>query len=144
MTTLGRGWSSVAATGGAVAFAAFATGVSWDALADRRGFDLVLRGIALAGIVAGAVLLRRGGVGLGALLLAAATSFFIRDLRASHTPVVFVFGFWFAYLWTGISAHLLLSWPSGRLDRPARTIGTETGGSRQPVGGVAARLARCR
>lgn len=97
-----------------VVFALAATAASWDALADRRTFDLPLRVIVLACVGAGVWLWSRGRARTGLLVTAAATAFFVRDFRATENVALFVFGFWFAYLWLGIAAHAALTWPSGR------------------------------
>ncbi|MCK9895738.1 histidine kinase, partial [Frankia sp. AgB32] len=50
---------------------------------------------------------------VGVLLMLLGGSYYLQFLRASSVGAVFVFGVAFAYLWTGVIAHLVLAWPDG-------------------------------
>src|SRR2546430_5352734 len=117
-------WPTVtAAVAITVVFAAVATAVSWHASAHRWWIDrwwiewpLRLWGLGVA--VPGALVwTRASNPRLGQLMVAVAGTYYLHFLRGSRHLVIFAIGFCLAYLWAGIVAHLVLTWPTGRLTR---------------------------
>jgi signal transduction histidine kinase len=114
----GRWPALTAAAAGTVLFAAVATGISWHVSAHRWWIDWPLRLWGLGVLVPGVIVwVRAANPWLGQLMVAAAATYYLHFLRGSTQPVIFAVGFCLAYLWTGIVAHLVLTWPSGRITR---------------------------
>jgi signal transduction histidine kinase len=65
-----------------------------------------------AGLVA---LSKRPGSRVGLLLLGVGFTWFIGNLQGTGNPVLFSIGYWFYFLEGAVFAHLILSFPSGRL-----------------------------
>jgi signal transduction histidine kinase len=100
-----------------------AIGVSWHASAHHWWIDWPLRLWGLGVLVLGAVVWQRAtNPRLGQLIVAAAGTYYLHFLRGSTQPVIFGIGFGLAYLWTGAVAHLVLTWPSGRIARRGQRV----------------------
>jgi signal transduction histidine kinase len=67
---------------------------------------------------------RRPDNRVGALMVATAFAWYIAMLERTDIPALFTVGFWLSNLYVGVAIHLLLAFPSGRL---------ETGGDRALV-----------
>jgi signal transduction histidine kinase len=107
---------AVLAAAGAFAVTAAATQISWEPMATRRPFDLIVRGAGWLAIAVGTAAWARGvRVRLAGLLVVLGVAFFLRDLRESAQPLVHDVGVCTAYAWTSIAAHLALAWPDGAL-----------------------------
>jgi signal transduction histidine kinase len=59
------------------------------------------------------VWLRKPALSIGPMILSLGTVYYLQDLRASANPLLFAIGFALAYLWIGVFAHALLTWPTG-------------------------------
>lgn len=72
--------------------------------------------------VAAAVMIGLGGAAwarlpsprIGQLLVLCSVCYYLQFLRGSH-GLLFAAGFCLAYAWAGVSAHVLVAWPSGQL-----------------------------
>ena len=84
------------------------------------GFGLpVVWAFAIAGMIASR---RRPDNRTGALMIAISFSWLASALSDSRSDVIFTIGLVLSNLWPGLLIHLLLSYPSGRLDRRSRII----------------------
>jgi len=99
-----------------VLFAAVATGVSWHTSAHQWWIDWPLRLWGLGVAVPGAIVwTRASSPRLGQLMVATAGTYYLHFLRGSRQPVIFAIGFCLAYLCAAVVAHLVLTWPSGKI-----------------------------
>jgi signal transduction histidine kinase len=106
-----------------VVFAVVATTISWHVSAHRWWIDWPLRLWGIGVLVPGVVVWKRAtNPRLGQLMVAAAGTYYLHFLRGSAQPMVFAVGFCLAYLWTGMVAHLVLTWPSGRIVRRGQRV----------------------
>src|SRR5262245_28524092 len=55
----------------------------------------------------------------GAIMVGAGFAWFVQGLLLSNVPVVFVIGAWLSSLYLAVTVHLLLAFPTGRLDSRA-------------------------
>jgi PAS domain S-box-containing protein len=86
------------------------------------GFGLpVVWSFAIAGLIA---LRRRPGNRTGLLMIAIGFGWLASALTDSRNDVVFTIGLVLSNVWPGLLIHLLLSYPSGTLDRRSRIIVT--------------------
>jgi PAS domain S-box-containing protein len=84
------------------------------------GFGLpVVWAFAIAGLIA---LRRRPGNRTGVLMIAIGFGWLASALTDSRNDWVFTLGMLLSNIWPGLLLHLLLSYPSGRLDRRSRII----------------------
>ncbi|MFC0430519.1 ATP-binding protein [Kutzneria buriramensis] len=119
LRVLGR-WQTMAAvaTGAAGAtFAAFAITLSVGAQAVP-GWALVpveSVGVVFLGVGLFAWFRRPEFVGLARLMVAVGVTWYVGDLQFSSNPALKVFGFWLFHLNLVVLAHLLLSYPTGKL-----------------------------
>ncbi|GIG90652.1 sensor histidine kinase [Plantactinospora endophytica] len=120
-----RRWPAAALAAGTVMlFALAATVLSRQTATGRWFIDWPLRLWGVAAVGPGVVVwLRAASPRLGQLMVAAAGTYYLNYLRGSEQPVVFAVGFCLAYLWVGLVAHLVLTWPVGRItDRAQRVM----------------------
>ena len=79
-------------------------------------FAIPVRAAGLVGIGIGAVAWSSSTrSALGRLAVAAGAAYYLGELRAATSPVIFAVGFCLAYLWTAVVAHLVLAFPAGGL-----------------------------
>ncbi|GAA4233464.1 sensor histidine kinase [Actinomadura meridiana] len=64
-----------------------------------------------------AVWIRLPSPRVGQLIVLGSATYYLQFLRATG-GLLFTIGFCLAYAWTAIAEHVLLAWPSGRLDDP--------------------------
>lgn len=58
---------------------------------------------------------------IGALLVLGAAVYYLKYLRSTD-GLLFAIGFCLAYAWAGVAAHILMTWPTGRLKGPVDRI----------------------
>jgi signal transduction histidine kinase len=111
VTAAGRRWWAGAA---ALAVFAWTMTVSWPA--DGAWWrELPPRVVGLVVLVAGVVVWNRlPSPRIGALMVLSAAVYYLQFLRSAD-GVLFAIGFCAAYAWMGVAAHVLMTWPSGRL-----------------------------
>jgi signal transduction histidine kinase len=111
----GQRLAAYCAAGAGLGFAAVAAAVFWRLPHPNWWIAVLVHGVGAFTIVAGAVVwLRARAIRTGQLMVAAGSTFYLSDLRASYQPVVFAGGFCLAYLYAAILAHGALMLPTGR------------------------------
>jgi signal transduction histidine kinase len=110
-------WLTPAVAGVAgTAFAVGASSLSWRTSRESLWFAAPVRLCGLFSIALGvAVWGYTGRTRLGVLAVAAGTTYYLQEFRASGNGSVFAIGFCLAYLWTAVLTHLVLAWPDGVL-----------------------------
>ncbi|SDX94849.1 Histidine kinase [Amycolatopsis xylanica] len=102
---------------GAAALAVFAwtMAVSWPADGSLWWQEFPPRVVGVVVIVAGLVVwVRLPSPRIGALMVFGAAVYYLQYLRSAD-GVLFAVGFCLAYAWMGVAAHVLMTWPTGRL-----------------------------
>lgn len=112
----GRRW--ITAGLGAVAasaVAAWATLVSWSVTAPSWWEEVPPRLVGVVVLVTGVMVwIRLPSPRIGQLIVFGSALYYVQFFRAAD-GALFAVGFWLAYAWAAVAAHVLLAWPSGRL-----------------------------
>jgi signal transduction histidine kinase len=123
ITFMDKKWTRVAVTSIALMFAIVLVVATWSPLSSLLPY-LPLRLFGVVAIGVGFVAWHsRTWSRSGPLIVAVGAIYYLQNLQVSMNPVLFALGFCLAYLWTAVTAHLVLTWPTGRADgRPLRLL----------------------
>ncbi|MEJ2852321.1 MULTISPECIES: sensor histidine kinase [unclassified Saccharothrix] len=106
-----RWWAAAAAS----AVFAWTMAVSWPVDAASWWQEFPPRVVGLVVVVTGLVVWNRLPTPrIGALMVLGAAVYYLQYLRSTD-GVLFAIGFCLAYAWMGVAAHILMTWPTGRL-----------------------------
>jgi signal transduction histidine kinase len=94
-----------------------ATALYWQVFPDSSALDILLQGFGVVWIVTGYLAWTRlPNPRIGLIIVCLGAVYYLQDLRASSTMVVFGVGYCLDFLWLAVGAHLILAYPEGRVE----------------------------
>ncbi len=112
----GQRWIPAVLCGvGALSFAGWTTVISWSVSGPVWWQEVSVRLVGVLVVVTGVgVWIRLPARRMGQLIVLCGAVYYFQDLRAAD-GILFIIGFCLAYAWLGITAHIVLAWPTGTL-----------------------------